>query len=61
MTLTRRVVQLGMASALETLCGQAVGAGQVDMLGIYIQRSWIICGATALVLAPTYVFAASKS
>ncbi|VAI02311.1 unnamed protein product [Triticum turgidum subsp. durum] len=28
------------------------------MLGIYIQRSWIICGATALVLAPTYVFAA---
>ncbi|KAF7052598.1 hypothetical protein CFC21_060678 [Triticum aestivum] len=51
-------VLLGMGSALETLCGQAVGAGQVDMLGIYIQRSWIICGATALVLAPTYVFAA---
>ncbi|EMS56346.1 Protein TRANSPARENT TESTA 12 [Triticum urartu] len=45
-----------MGSALETLCGQAVGAGQVDMLGIYIQRSWIICGATALALVPTYVF-----
>ncbi|KAF7011986.1 hypothetical protein CFC21_026228 [Triticum aestivum] len=45
-----------MGSALETLCGQAVGAGQVDMLGVYIQRSWIICGATALALAPTYVF-----
>uniref|UniRef100_R7W2C9 Protein TRANSPARENT TESTA 12 n=1 Tax=Aegilops tauschii TaxID=37682 RepID=R7W2C9_AEGTA len=47
-----------MGSALETLCGQAVGAGQVDMLGVYIQRSWIICGATALALAPTYVFTA---
>ncbi|VAH38332.1 unnamed protein product [Triticum turgidum subsp. durum] len=40
-----------MGSALETLCGQAVGAGQVDMLGVYIQRSWIICGATALLFA----------
>lgn len=49
-------MQLGMGSALETLCGQAVGAGQVDMLGVYIQRSWIICGATALVLTPTYLF-----
>ncbi|KAM3371366.1 hypothetical protein ACQJBY_018654 [Aegilops geniculata] len=51
-------VMVGMGSALETLCGQAVGAGQVDMLGVYIQRSWIICGATALALAPTYVFTA---
>lgn len=49
-------VLLGMGSALETLCGQAVGAGQVGMLGVYIQRSWIICGATAVVLAPAYVF-----
>uniref|UniRef100_A0ACD5W841 Uncharacterized protein n=2 Tax=Avena sativa TaxID=4498 RepID=A0ACD5W841_AVESA len=49
-------ILLGMGSALETLCGQAVGAGQVDMLGVYIQRSWIICGATALILTPTYIF-----
>jgi MATE family multidrug resistance protein len=27
-------VQLGMGSALETLCGQAVGAGQLQMLGV---------------------------
>ncbi|XP_019087346.1 PREDICTED: protein DETOXIFICATION 35-like [Camelina sativa] len=33
---------LGMGSALETLCGQAYGAGQVNMLGVYMQRSWII-------------------
>uniref|UniRef100_A0A0E0NYG7 Protein DETOXIFICATION n=1 Tax=Oryza rufipogon TaxID=4529 RepID=A0A0E0NYG7_ORYRU len=51
-------VLLGMGSALETLCGQAVGAGQVSMLGVYIQRSWIICGATAVILTPTYVFTA---
>lgn len=51
-------VLLGMGSALETLCGQAVGAGQVGMLGVYIQRSWIICGATAVLLTPTYLFTA---
>ncbi|XP_062211848.1 protein DETOXIFICATION 29-like isoform X2 [Phragmites australis] len=28
------------------------------MLGVYIQRSWVICGATALVLTPTYLFTA---
>ncbi|KAF2305882.1 hypothetical protein GH714_008574 [Hevea brasiliensis] len=50
-------VMLGMGSALETLCGQAVGAGQLNMLGIYMQRSWIITGVTALVLTPFYVFA----
>ncbi|CAD5167169.1 unnamed protein product [Musa acuminata subsp. malaccensis] len=31
-----------MGSDLETLCGQAVGAGQLHILGIYMQRSWII-------------------
>ncbi|PIA55611.1 hypothetical protein AQUCO_00700134v1 [Aquilegia coerulea] len=49
-------IMLGMGSALETLCGQAVGAGQLNMLGIYMQRSWIITGVTALILTPIYVF-----
>lgn len=49
-------VMLGMGSALETLCGQAVGAGQFNMLGIYLQRSWIITGVTALFLTPFYIF-----
>ncbi|EAY88059.1 hypothetical protein OsI_09488 [Oryza sativa Indica Group] len=48
---------LGMGSALETLCGQAFGAGQVAMLGIYMQRSWIILAASAALLSPLYVFA----
>ncbi|KAF8766223.1 hypothetical protein HU200_007730 [Digitaria exilis] len=47
---------LGMGSALETLCGQAVGAGQLQMLGVYMQRSWIICLATSLALLPLYIF-----
>ncbi|XP_020581112.1 protein DETOXIFICATION 35-like isoform X1 [Phalaenopsis equestris] len=48
---------LGMGSALETLCGQAYGAGQVEKLGVYMQRSWIILLASALLLCPLYIFA----
>ncbi|XP_039065455.1 protein DETOXIFICATION 29-like [Hibiscus syriacus] len=47
-----------MGSALETLCGQAFGAGQIDMLGVYMQRSWVILNSTALLLSLLYVFAA---
>lgn len=47
-----------MGSALETLCGQAFGAGQVHMLGIYMQRSWIILLVSCIILLPIYVFAA---
>lgn len=48
---------LGMGSALETLCGQAYGAGQVHMLGIYMQRSIIILFATCILVSPLYIFA----
>ncbi|ESW11803.1 hypothetical protein PHAVU_008G060700 [Phaseolus vulgaris] len=47
---------LGMASALETLCGQAFGAGQVEMLGVYMQRSWIILLGGCVCLLPIYIF-----
>ncbi|XP_077225021.1 protein DETOXIFICATION 33-like isoform X2 [Tasmannia lanceolata] len=49
-------IMLGMGSALETLCGQAFGAGEIKMMGIYMQRSWIILICTAIVLIPIYVF-----
>ncbi|CAN6373930.1 unnamed protein product [Urochloa humidicola] len=49
-------ILLGMASALETLCGQSYGAKQYHMLGIYLQRSWIILTACAIVLLPVYIF-----
>ncbi|KZV41028.1 protein TRANSPARENT TESTA 12 [Dorcoceras hygrometricum] len=49
---------LGMGSALETLCGQAYGAGQVHMLGVYMQRSILILFCTCTLLLPLYIFAA---
>ncbi|XP_022958965.1 protein DETOXIFICATION 34 [Cucurbita moschata] len=48
---------LGMGSALETLCGQAYGAGQMNMLGVYMQRSWIILLGTCVILLPLYIYA----
>ncbi|KAH6775004.1 MATE efflux family protein [Perilla frutescens var. hirtella] len=47
----------GMGSALETLCGQAFGAGQIRMLEIYMQRSWMILLVTSCLLLPIYIFA----
>ncbi|KAJ0013917.1 hypothetical protein Pint_20807 [Pistacia integerrima] len=50
-------ILLGMSSATETLCGQAFGAKQYHMMGIYLQRSWIINIATGTVLLPIFIFA----
>lgn len=46
-----------MASALETLCGQAYGAKQYYMLGVYMQRSWIVLFICCIFLLPIYLFA----
>ncbi|WOL08745.1 protein DETOXIFICATION 27 [Canna indica] len=48
---------LGMASALETLCGQAYGAKKHHLLGVYLQRSWLVLFGCAVLLLPMYVFA----
>ncbi|KAK6944521.1 Multi antimicrobial extrusion protein [Dillenia turbinata] len=50
-------ILLGMSSATETLCGQAFGAGQYHMLGIYLQRSWVVDGITGTILFPIFIFA----
>ncbi|KAH0879161.1 hypothetical protein HID58_066555 [Brassica napus] len=50
-------ILLGMASALETLCGQAYGAKQYHMLGIYLQRSWLVLIGSTICLTPIYIFA----
>lgn len=50
------VFQLGMASALETLCGQAYGAKKFHMLGIYMQRSWIVLFICSILILPIYLF-----
>lgn len=46
-----------MASALETLCGQAYGAKKYHMLGIYMQRSWIVLTVCCVLLLPLYLCA----
>lgn len=48
---------MGMASALETLCGQAYGAKKYYMLGVYLQRSWIVLFICCVLLLPLFVFA----
>ncbi|KAI3800854.1 hypothetical protein L1987_28953 [Smallanthus sonchifolius] len=50
-------ILLGMSSATETLCGQAFGAGQHHMMGIYLQRSWIVDLITLTILLPIFIFA----
>ncbi|XP_047327822.1 protein DETOXIFICATION 27-like [Impatiens glandulifera] len=50
-------LMLGMASALETMCGQAFGAKKYNMLGIYLQRSWIVLFGCSILLLPLYLFA----
>ncbi|CAL0323368.1 unnamed protein product [Lupinus luteus] len=49
-------VLLGMASALSTLCGQAYGAKEYGMMGVYLQRSWIVLTLTAIILLPLFIF-----
>ncbi|KAL0405502.1 UNVERIFIED_CONTAM: protein DETOXIFICATION 21 [Sesamum latifolium] len=48
--------RLGMANGLETLCGQAYGARQYHMLGIYLQRSWLVSVIASTVLLPIFIF-----
>lgn len=49
-------ILLGMSSATETLCGQAFGAGQDHMMGIYLQRSWIVDLITLTIMLPVFIF-----
>ncbi|KAM7272693.1 hypothetical protein ACFE04_027356 [Oxalis oulophora] len=42
---------LGMGSALETFCGQAYGAKQYHMLGVYMQRAMIVMSLSCLPVA----------
>ncbi|KAL3511332.1 hypothetical protein ACH5RR_030733 [Cinchona calisaya] len=50
-------ILLGMGSALETLCGQAYGANKHNMLGIYMQRSWVILNTMVLGILFLFIFA----
>jgi MATE family multidrug resistance protein len=45
-----------MASALETFCGQAYGAEQYHMLGIYLQRALVVLNVTCIPLSVLFFF-----
>lgn len=49
-------LMLGMGSAVETLCGQAYGAGRYEMLGIYMQRATFVLLATGVPVMMIYIF-----
>ncbi|KAJ8763752.1 hypothetical protein K2173_003534 [Erythroxylum novogranatense] len=49
-------VMWGLGSAVETLCGQAYGAGKYDMLGIYLQRSIVLLTLVGAAITFIYIF-----
>ncbi|KAI3410697.1 Protein DETOXIFICATION (Multidrug and toxic compound extrusion protein) [Psidium guajava] len=51
-------VLLGMGSALETLCGQAYGAKQYHMLGVYTQRAMLTLLCLSIPLAVIWLYTA---
>ncbi|KQJ82176.1 hypothetical protein BRADI_5g07160v3 [Brachypodium distachyon] len=46
----------GMASSLDTLCGQAFGAKQYNLLGIYKQRAILVLTLVSFVVAIIWVY-----
>jgi MATE family multidrug resistance protein len=50
-TLMAVVAQTGMAFALDTLCGQAFGARQYHLLGVYKQRAMLVIGLACVPFA----------
>ncbi|GAB4861310.1 hypothetical protein Ancab_036471 [Ancistrocladus abbreviatus] len=45
-----------MASALETLCGQAFGSKRLYMLGFFVQRSLVVLFICCVILLPVYIW-----
>ncbi|KAH9324794.1 hypothetical protein KI387_004972, partial [Taxus chinensis] len=51
-------LMVGMSSAQQTLSGQAFGAKKFNMLGVYLQQSFVIMNGMALLFSLLYIFAA---
>ncbi|GMP51905.1 hypothetical protein CsSME_00017951 [Camellia sinensis var. sinensis] len=49
-------MQLGMASAVQTVCGQAYGAKKYGAMGIILQRAVILHVGVAILLTFLYRF-----
>uniref|UniRef100_A0A0D9W3Z8 Protein DETOXIFICATION n=1 Tax=Leersia perrieri TaxID=77586 RepID=A0A0D9W3Z8_9ORYZ len=46
----------GMASSLDTLCGQAYGAKQHHLLGVYKQRAMLVLGLVSVAVAVVWAY-----
>ncbi|KAG2610935.1 protein DETOXIFICATION 16-like [Panicum virgatum] len=55
-TVTGLSLLLGMSSALDTLCGQAFGARQHRLLGIYMQRAMFLLTVVSVPLAAVWFY-----
>uniref|UniRef100_A0A0D9WQ00 Protein DETOXIFICATION n=1 Tax=Leersia perrieri TaxID=77586 RepID=A0A0D9WQ00_9ORYZ len=55
-TVTGYSILLGMASALDTLCGQAFGAEHYHLLGIYKQRAMLLLTVVSVPLAVVWFY-----
>jgi len=51
-------LQLGMGSALETLCGQAYGAGPIHhhMLGVFLQRALVVLYGACIPISLLFIY-----
>ncbi|KAK7358177.1 hypothetical protein VNO77_00101 [Canavalia gladiata] len=58
-TVTGFSLMLGMASALDTLCGQSYGAKQHRMLGIHTQRAMLVLMIVSMPLAVIWAITGS--
>ena len=50
------IVQSGMAGGMETLCGQAFGAGQFEKLGIYTYTAVISPAMVCVPITVVWIF-----
>ncbi|KAK3128257.1 hypothetical protein QOZ80_6BG0459020 [Eleusine coracana subsp. coracana] len=50
-SLATSLANTGMATALDTLCGQAYGARQYHLLGVYKQRAMVVLGLACVPIA----------
>ncbi|MCO5546960.1 hypothetical protein L7F22_000399 [Adiantum nelumboides] len=55
-TVTGYSVLMGMSGALETLCGQAFGAGEYGKVGLYLHRSIFVLNAVAVPVAISWLY-----
>jgi len=55
---TGAAVTMGVSAGMETLCGQAYGARNYPLLGLFLQRAVLVCAALCVPIAAAWLNAA---